>query len=269
MSNTNESLFWRTYNLEQADSLMINFGPLTMAIQHSEPEWMICNQWSATTESDTLMISATATITKETLPILENSERFVLGKTGESVLLKPALADRPVIIKPREPFNLAPGAETKLYVSSPLWISISVGSPSVQLKETPIIRPSDTWFGPSTLEGMLCYASKTHGYLHCDELPMRMHRAVTPVKIVNDAESTFLLERFSLPAPHLKLFCDSESKFLWTQPLTLIREKDEATASLKLEEGPPSEALNAIQIGNPRVEPDKSALTRALDTLFG
>ena len=53
-----------------------------------------------------------------------------------------------------------------IYVSTPLWVRVDVHDPPQFLQEIPVIRPSDTWFGPSTREGELGYAGRTHGRLN-------------------------------------------------------------------------------------------------------
>ena len=48
-----------------------------------------------------------------------------------------------------------------LFVGSPVWIQIAFGEPPRHALEVPSHRPSDTWAGPNTREGIACYASRT------------------------------------------------------------------------------------------------------------
>ena len=132
----------------------------------------------------------------------------------------------------------------------------------------PIYRPSDTWFGPSTREGELCYGSQTNCLLHLDELPFRPHRAITPVMVKNKAETALLIERMSLPVNYLSLFHASSGQ-LWTQTITMERREEENVATLQLAKGLPSQAGRAMPVCGPRLKSDKRVLMRALTALFG
>ena len=143
------------------------------------------------------------------------------------IALTPALADRPVVARPEKPFCLPAGAEAVVYVSSPLWVVLSTAQ-DLKLAEIPIVRPSDTWLGPSTREGELCYASRTFLRLSLDNLPRRPHRATSMVRILNHADTALPLRALKLPAPPIWLCTGplagssgprtSPSSAAWTTP---------------------------------------------------
>ena len=94
-------------------------------------------------------------------------------------------------------------------------------------------RPSDTWFGPSTLEGELCYESKTAVRFNLDNVPRRPHRAISVVRIRNRTDTQLSLERLKIPLPNLSLF-GTEDGQLWTESITLERDEDGENATVKL-----------------------------------
>jgi hypothetical protein len=105
-------------------------------------------------------------------------ERFVFNQQPEArCACRPMLADRPVVVRARQSVFIPPGEEAMLYLSTPVWVSIDLGEPARALREIPVLRLSDTWFGPSTREGELCYAARTHARNHLDQVPRRPHRA--------------------------------------------------------------------------------------------
>lgn len=67
------------------------------------------------------------------------------------------------------------------------------------------IRPSDTWFGPTTSEGEPCYASKTVCRLRVEDVPLRPHRCLTKVTLRNRADDSLSLDRLKLPVNALAL----------------------------------------------------------------
>jgi len=87
--------------------------------------------------------------------------RYAFAETPEIVWVRPALADRAVVVYPEEPFHVTAGESITLFCSTPLWIRVEIGASRHALMETAIERPPDTWIGPSTREGELCYATQT------------------------------------------------------------------------------------------------------------
>ena len=78
-----------------------------------------------------------------------------------------------------------------IYVSSPVWIRLETATGTL-LDELPTIRQSDTWHGPNTREGELCYASRTFCRTNIDALPIRQNRALSPVIIYNHENASFV-----------------------------------------------------------------------------
>lgn len=194
--------------------------------------------------------------------------RFMFRDTHARVGILPALADRPVISKPTTALNLPPQEEVTIYVSSPLWLQIYSEGVREPLLDIPIQRASDTWFGPSSRSGELCYASRTRGHLSLENVPVRLHRAITPIIIRNHADTTLLLERISLPAPHLSLYADENCQ-LWTNTITLERESDGDMASLEVDGKAPAQLKNPVRINEPRSPLQKGSLAiRAFSVLF-
>jgi hypothetical protein len=194
--------------------------------------------------------------------------RIALRAPDERVQIAPALADRPVVAHPHTPLSVLAGDEVTVYVSTPLWVQIRSGEPSRVLFETPAFRPSDTWFGPSTTEGEICYASRTSATLTFENVEVHPARVITAVNLENNSKERLFLERISLPVPYLSLFADKQGAF-WTQSVTIEREEDGTTAQVRLGEDPPKEASAPKLISGPRLEMNRNVLVRALGALLG
>src|SRR5690606_6338338 len=120
--------------------------------------------------------------------------RFGVSGQALSLTLSAPLADRPVVAAPRKPVELAAGETLTVYVGSPVWIHIEAADPRRELFEMPLLRPADTWFGPSPRVGEVCYSSRTHYRLRLHEGAHKPHRAVTSVLVENNASTPLLLE---------------------------------------------------------------------------
>lgn len=258
--------WWGSFTIPLDQSLQWRIGPLTLVVRCLDGEWNIGHGRTADFDNDDITWEVQSS---DQLPeTLDNNSRYIFSKIVKQLTVSPRLADRPIISRPLIPFNLTAGEEVTLYVSSPLWLELALGtSPATVLEEVAIQRPSDTWFGPSTLQGELCYASITHCRTNLTELPQRAHRAITPVLIRNRADTTLTVERLNLPAPLLSLYACADGQ-LWTPKVTLTRGKEGDMAELKIGDKPPEEAKSPELLSKPRNTANVGVLIRAFNAVF-
>jgi hypothetical protein len=257
---------WGAFTIRENEGGRFRIGPATLWIHRWAFEWRVG------------YVAADDALRKDVevcLPCPEPEPepgaqiwRFGVKRTSGGIELAPALADRPVVSRPETPFYLPPQEEATLYVSTPLWVTVRTLDPSLVLKDVPAYRPSDTWFGPSTLEGELCYALRTSARLELGAVPLRAHRAVTAVVIRNKDKTTLLLERLKLPVQLVALYRDKAGSH-WTETLIMEREESRDLASLKVSKQPPKGVQNAVKISGPRQRPEHGIMTWTLGALFG
>jgi len=258
--------WWGSVTLEEDDLRFWQIGPFKLWASRSAGEWRIVTERSADPLENAISIAVPS-------PPVEPGagaviRRYGFKRTDGSLRLSPLPADRPVVARPETPFSLAPGQEMAVYVSSPLWIGVAAGKPPIVLREEATYRPSDTWFGPSTMEGELGYAVRTAARLSLAEIPVRPHRAVSAVRIRNRAKGLLDLEKLKLPMRNLSVFGSADGR-LWTEAVTLSREEDGDFAALRLEKGPPPDAAGSTLITGPRDRPTRGLLIRAFGGVFG
>lgn len=257
--------WWGDLGLAEGNAAQWRIGPLDLTVCRGRREWQLAYGWDpGRFESQEWDLRPDAAMPEEPA----HHERFVVGETGDRIAVRPALADRPVVSLPRLPFHLQPEREATLFVGSPVWVRVEAGEPAITLRELPSRRLSDTWFGGSTREGELCYATQTRARLHSENLPVLSRSAVTPVRIRNQAASPLSLQRLKLPVPLLSLFCDRQGR-LWTERITLTRTDETDMASLDVNEGAPHEAADAELMTAPREGAEASLFIRAFSSLFG
>lgn len=192
--------------------------------------------------------------------------RFAFQRTESTLSIRPALADRGVVVRPDVIFSIPPKEESTVFISTPVWITLSPGTAEPVL-DVPCNRPSDTWFGPNTRVGELAYASRTRATQAFDEVTRMPHRAVSVVKIRNRAASALRVERIMMPVENLSLFAD-DAGYLWTETVTLEREADGDFAAMKLGKGAPDESGGAARIVGPREKHEKGISLRAFGSLL-
>lgn len=266
-----DRVWWGEFSAEIGELRRWRIGPATVWAERLEHEWRIWREQ----HDDFLANDVEVAVPAEREEIAEKAvaHRFSFERSVSSLKLFPLLADRPMIVKPESPFFVPSGESVTLYVSTPTWLVLEFGTPPRRLLEFPSYQPSDTWFGSSTLEGELCYASRTAGRLTLAEIPVRPHRAVTPIRITNRAADALLLERVKVPVTYLSLYHGTEgdgSVHLWTEPVTLEREQSGDLAGLKLGKTAPPEAggAKAKKVTDRRQQPEGNIALRAFSKLF-
>jgi len=256
--------WWDEVRLETGETRFWQIGPLCLWATRLEEEWQLATETIGEGLA-TEMVAAAAPVSPPGPGAA--MARFGFRDAPSSLRLLPAPADRPVVVKAASPFFVPAGEEVSLFVSSALWLQVRVGGSTDLLHETPLFRPSDTWFGPSTLEGELCYAAKTAARFNLERIPRRPHRAATVVRIRNRADTQLGLERLKIPLPLLSLY-GTEDGQLWTESVTLERDEEGENATVKLGKGAPRSAGVAKRLAGPRARAEKGLLTRAFGGLL-
>ena len=266
MMGADTTQWWGSFSLDPGQVRRWRVGPLSLWLQRLEGEWRVAHDVGPDLSADAVE-AAVADAQHPDLLALEQVQRHAVSGAGGQLTLAPALADRPVVTRPEKPFCLPAGAEVAVFVSSPLWITLRAEPGAVALCELPVVRPSDTWFGASTREGELCYASRTFLRMMLDNVPVRPHRATTRVQILNQASTALPLRALKLPAPHLALY-RTDAGQLWTQDLIFERTGDDTLASVRLRDRRPAMAPSAERVSDPRARSLNNSMIRAFSALF-
>lgn len=262
--------WWGDFPIEEDAGGRWDVGPSTLWLYRTAREWRLIHRPSA----DPATADPMANRSEVTIPASDEEiasllatrddhiqiNRYSFQRTEKRVALEPALADRPVVSRPEHPLHVPPGETITLYLSTPLWIRVVLPESERQLQEVPSHRMSDTWFGTSTIEGEFCYATRTAGRLRRESLPLRLHRALTPLQIKNTAPTALTLERVQLPARHLALYTTPDD-VLWTQAVRMTRREGMDGAIVDIRSGPPSEAADAELTQAPRDAGKKGLFT--------
>lgn len=256
--------WWGDFSINNNQRMCWQLGERAIVIERLAGEWQI---WNVETKEENNEKLSHGDWTSDS--DLDNAflSRHLQQHTSEQINILPALADRPVVARPSSPLRVLPGEHIRLYVSVPLWFQVSTLPSKATLLDIPFWRPSDSWFGPSTREGEICYAKYTDARLQLDALIQRPHRAITPISVTNKHKDALVIERLSVPVPLLALYSDADEK-LWTEPVMVTRGADDDKAELDLSKASPPEAKDAIKVNEPRVIAEQGTLVRSISSLF-
>ena len=229
-----KSRWWGDYEVGKNKTLRWQIGPKILWISRGDKEWKVtCKEAHDPLDNRLIVAETTNTPDGDDIDVW----RFAVQSESNAVRLVPALPDRSLIVKTTKPIFVPSMEETILFVSIPLWFRIYIGGGSTELMDSAIVRPSDTWFGPNTMTGDLCYASQTSFRLHIENLTLRPHRSIAAVRIRNNSILKLHIERLRIPVNNLSLFV-SENGHLWTEALTLERVEDTDRANVQLDKKP-------------------------------
>ena len=221
--------WWGEYELPEGRWCRWRIGVLTFFARRGQNDWHFA--WMR--GNDLMDATLERGIPSGVAPDLESSEqtRYVMDGAGSVLQLRVCLAERPVIARPEIPLFVPAGHHVMLYVSTGLWLQPCIGD--MVVAEVPVYRLSDTWFGPDTRSGELCYASLTRARSSIEGPDLYPFRAVTPIDVVNQGTDPLRIEQLRVPVPLLALHVDEDGRLL-TDAIALKRGEGETQASLEI-----------------------------------
>ncbi len=258
-----QSAWWQQQTVHVNSSLELQLGPLNLTVGRASQAWLVAIDREQH-DSDSLSRCQL----RDGLPD-RFDERYIESEAGAQLRFEPALASRPIVVRPYQPVFLPGHGEITFYLSTPVSVRIVAGTSAVPLREVTSQPLSKTWFGPNTRSGELYLSDRSHALDQVETLPSRPHRAITPLSIRNATEMPLKLDRISLPVPLLSLYGAADGS-LWTQQLSLVREQADDNARVTIKGLLPRAGESLTLLSGPRQEPGRSnPVLRVFNALFG
>lgn len=258
-SNNTCSPWWQPTDMRPGECWHLGVGTLSVYVQYRADQWLIATKEHPDNQENYAVIRERL----EQLPEDVTASRFVFRQAPNRLRLVPRSLDRPVVVKTEQPVQVPPGENIVFYISSPVCVSVELPQQPLVLQETPTLQLSDTWFGPSTQVGAMCYAARTHARNSRADVPLRPHRAVTPVTVSNRTEGFLAIERLSIPVPLLALYGAADGS-LWTDPVILTQLQDHSMISFAVGKDKPDGEL----ISPAREDSGRGGLIKAISSIF-
>ncbi len=258
--------WWGEYELEPGQWSRWIIGPKELLARTVGNEWRFA--WKTSDDKLSEAVSFEKNIGEISIDAEYKTRRYALENAGPGIRIMPRLSNRAVIVRPETPLFLPSNERATLYVSTGVWLIISSiveGSP--ELMEMPVYRGSDTWFGPNTVEGELCYSSITSARTDVSLLAQVPHRAITPIDISNNGSDSLVIESLRVPVPLLSIYAGARGQ-LWTDKISFEREQGESAASLRISEHETLETETKERLSGPR-ESEPSGIVHSFSRIFG
>jgi hypothetical protein len=251
--------WWGEFEFKSHARRCWRLGPLRLWVTRLTNEWQVAHCYSDDPFDETI-----AQIEDDEPPATAELRRYLFSSGGRTLRLLPRVPDRPFVTRPEMPVIIAGHEQATLYTASPLWIELAAGDPLRVFANVPVWRASSTWFGEDTLEGTLCYATRTRARLDPSGL-RRGPRIATAVLVSNDHVEPLQVERLALPLPQMSVFRAHDGR-LWTEAATIAYDPA-AKAPAKIAYKPPDEAGPTVKVSGPREDPRANLLARALSAV--
>ena len=250
-----ESSLWSTMLAVANKPVYVEVGDLCLTIRKLVHEWQLNYHWEKKGNEG----GFGCRYLEDHQETPETVERIAMQTMSDGLILTPRLADLPLVVRPYSPFMIPSNNRITLYFTSPVWLSINFAE-GVS-REFPVQQLSETWMGPPTPDGELCYGSHTHARLDESMLVKLPWRALTPIHLHNKSHSDFTLERLSIPTPYLSLYNDNDR--LITEPLNITMDSENHQGIVNIEKVKRGELVAA-----PRKHSERGVLVSAWENLF-
>ncbi|WP_342807616.1 DUF432 domain-containing protein [Alteromonas sp. M12] len=256
--------WWGEFTFALSETKCWRIRERLIAIKRGQGEWTIWNH-ETTAEID-LPISTDKSISNESFEDVEFS-RYLLENTSDTLLIEPSLADRAMVVRPSRPLVVLPEEQINVFVSTPLWMTILIPNHPLPMADIPFWRPSDSWFGPSTMEGDLCYSKYTDAKMDIKRLEKRSHRATTMVTIKNAQEKPLTIDKLNLPVPALKLYVNQDGEF-WTDQVSIMQRLEHTKSVSHVRHSPPDKIQLMELVSESRELSKKSSFLSSIASLI-
>ncbi len=250
--------WWQTKNPPEGAWIEGRIGHLVLALLRHGNEWNLEHRYSDT------RITEISWSERHTTASDPNPSRFLFETATGGMELRPALADLPVIARPRAEITVPARNTTRVFIGTPLWVQLREETQAALMAEFCTEQLSQTWFGPKVSEGELCYSTATAARLHFENLPELPDYAVTTVQLRNESSEPLRFNQIKLPVRALSVFRDRNGLHV-TEPVAMTQPSEGPTEVSIDREAP---LADWERVGAPRDPGESNLLTQTLTSLF-
>lgn len=236
---------------------MVRLGPLRLWMARAEREWGFAFEHGDGTD-----VQDIAQIPEDVVPSGLNWTKVLFEKAPREYQLRPAVPDRPVVVKPTFPVLIPEGEYGTFYCLLPCFVKILV---SEGKKENELItlasrKLSDTWFGTPT-DGELCYSLPFTAERDLADLKPLPHHIICPIEVHNRSEEGLVFEKLCFRPRYIGIYCGDSR--LWSSRVNITHEGSYKGTTVRYRNAPPDGEPNLVQISKPlkREERGLSRLT--------
>jgi hypothetical protein len=246
---------WGEFEIEVGDCRYWRIGPLGFWLRRQSREWQLAQEDG---DGGEVVVASAGRAPSDTA----KWTRWATDDVVPPVRVRPIPPDRPIVVRPAQPFRILPRGTARIFVSLPVTVRVELMRPDGPqlLIDLPTVRLSNTWFG-SLFEGRLCYWLSTTARRDNAGQPLGPHEANAPMAFTNASPAELPLEKVALETAHLGIY--ETPRMLWTSEVRVTSAAPDEPQRVDVSTGPPTEAMGAKRLSEPREKRRASLMTRA------
>ncbi|MGF1452409.1 MAG: hypothetical protein ACFB21_10095 [Opitutales bacterium] len=195
--------------------------------------------------------------------------RWAFGEERPYAVIRPAVPDRPLVVRTDPPAVVPPECRATFYLAIPVWAAIAIPSPERadtlrDLQVVPSDELSSTWFGDLG-SGILSYSLTSTAQPEVSMLPRDPLSAVCCCTLFNKSTEDLPVEKICLQASHLALF-ESGGR-LWTNEAFVSIKGGDEGSRVRFGKLPPRTIREPVHLREAEKVDDDNPLKRSF--LFG
>lgn len=246
---------WREHQLPESGAYAVGLGRLAVYAMRRGSDLLLVER---------RVESGTPDLSPDTRGLWEKDyRRYAFEKGAGKLVLRPRIPDRPLVVRPRLPLVLAPGAHVFFYISFPVDAELRVanGDKVVTLERVRSEILSDTWFG-EPIAGSYCYALKSRARRDRGEVGNRpANRAICTLAMFNSSEAPLKCDKFCVRLSFCPLWLDPDCG-LWASPIRITYQGKEQLSQIDYDSSPPPDISKPIMVTEADEQPQKGVLRR-------
>lgn len=247
--------FWSQRRIGEDRVTLARLGALRLWLARAEQEWGFAYE-----HAELSQILDIAQVPEDVVPSNLQWRHTLFGTAPREFILRPAVPDRSVVVKPAYPVLIPEGESGTFYILMPVFIRIIVsrGKEELELGIIPSRLLSDTWFGTPT-EGEFCYSLPFSAERDITLLNMLPHHIVCQVEIENHSSENLSFEKLCFRPQYIGLFCGDQH--LWSSQVRIQHEGYFKGAQVKYQATPPDLEKDLLPLAKP-VKKEERGLSR-------
>jgi len=191
--------FWGRLSLSPEQSIYWEVGTAKVWASRASTS---SHEWRIHSERAPVETHAARRSGEMPLPAKPAWKRWAFREEDAAIWCRPAMPDKPVVVRPDAPLTIPRGNEVTFFVSIPVSLHFFIGQKAeLPIHEEPSVILSKTWAGEPTA-GELCYALRTSASRNLEGIKKGSHRVVCPLVIRNRSEEELVFKKVCLRTTH-------------------------------------------------------------------
>ena len=190
--------------------------------------------------------------------------RWAFGEERPGVYFRPAVPDRPLLVKTEPACIVPPGCRATFFLAVPVWVAVAIPSPTSpdELRDLVVVPSealSSTWFGDLS-SGVLCWALRSTARMSAAELSRDPLTAVCAFTVFNQSSEDLPMNKICLEASHLGIYQSRDR--LWTNEVYVAVKGSDLPNRVRFSKGAPKGVGETTSLRPPEKENDDNPLKR-------